>query len=141
MVKNDKIYLQLLQEMPEDKYRDYVPALNFAIVSKADNNYVGRCVLRVGHNKKTFFGGNIGYFVNEMYRGHRYAYYACLELLEIAARKGLAYVLITCNPDNIASRRTCELLNGEFLGEFSLPDDSEMRLKGELSKLIYRVNV
>ena len=90
MVKNDKIYLQLLQEMPEDKYRDYVPALNFAIVSKADNNYVGRCVLRVGHNKKTFFGGNIGYFVNEMYRGHRYAYYACFGTL--FARKDFGFI-------------------------------------------------
>lgn len=136
MVK--EVVLQLQEESPANDEKGYVPAFYYSIFSKQYNCIVGRCVLRVGHNENTFYGGNIGYFVNEEFRGHRFAYYACLELFNLASEKGLSYVIITCNPQNTPSKKTCELLDGIFLGEYSIPATNEMILKGECSKLIYK---
>ena len=50
----------------------------------------------------------------------------------------MSRVLITCNPDNIASRKTCEYLKGKLLEIAKLPEDNDMRiLKGETEKCIF----
>ena len=86
-----------------------------------------------------YFDGNIGYRVEEPYRGRRYAGKACKLLFELARRHGMEYVIITCNPDNWPSRRTCEYLNGDLLEIVELPADNEMRVEdGETHKCIYR---
>ena len=42
------------------------------------------------------------------------------------------------NPDNIASRKTCEYLKGNLLEIAKLPEDNDMRiLKGETEKCIF----
>ena len=45
----------------------------------------------------------IGYFIEEAYRGHSYAFRAALLLLEIARQKGQNYVTISCEVGNAAS--------------------------------------
>ena len=74
-------------------------------VSECDNNgtKIGVCDLRIGHNENTYYGGNIGYGIDEEYRGHHYAGKACLLLFELARKHEWDYVIITCNPDNFAS--------------------------------------
>lgn len=42
-----------------------------------------------------------------------------------------------CNPDNYVSRKTCEYANGELLEIVKLPDDNDMREKGETEKCIF----
>lgn len=44
---------------------------------------------------------------------------------------------ITCNPDNIPSRKTCEKLGLEFKGIIDLPEDNEMYLEGEKQKCLF----
>ena len=52
------------------------------------------------------------------------------------------YLYITCNPDNLASRKTCEYLQGEFLGVVELPEDNDMRINdGETQKCIFMFNL
>jgi len=49
----------------------------------------------------------------------------------------MEYMFITCNPDNIPSRRTCEKL-GLLLQEIvDLPEDNDMYKEGERQKCIY----
>ena len=100
--------------MDADPAKSWLPAYHFAI---CDWNGVkmGGCDQRVGHNRNTYYGGNIGYHIAEPYRGRHYAGKACLLLFELARRHGLEYLVITCNPDNLPSRRTCEWLGGELL--------------------------
>lgn len=51
-------------------------------------------------------------------------------------------LVITCNPDNRASRRTCEWLGGELVEIAELPEDNDMRLEdGETHKCIYRFDL
>jgi tagatose 1,6-diphosphate aldolase len=48
---------------------------------------------------------------------------------------------ITCNPENVASRRTCELVGGELVDIVELPPDIDMYKEGERQKCRYRVRL
>ena len=128
----------VLERMDEgDPERDWVPAYHFAVCNK-EGVKMGACDLRIGHNDKLYYGGNIGYRINEEYRGNHYAGKACLLLFELARRHDLGYLIITCNPDNIASRKTCEYAGGELLETAELPEGNDMREDGEYEKCIYK---
>lgn len=97
--------------------------------------------MRIGMNEKLYFGGNIGYSIREEFRGHHYAGKACLLLFDLARRHGMEEIIITCNPDNWPSRKTCEYVGGVLKEIAELPMDSDMRKKGEPHKCIYRVEL
>lgn len=137
-LKNDEIRLILEKTMDADPVRNWLPAYYFSICNP-DGEKMGACDLRIGHNTNTYYGGNIGYRIEEPYRGNHYAGKACLLLFELARRHGMEYVIITCNPDNWPSRRTCEYAGGELLEIAELPEDNDMRLEdGETEKCIYK---
>lgn len=92
----------------------------------------------IGHNDKLYYGGNIGYSVDAEYRGHHYAGKACLLLFELAKKHNLKYVIITCNPNNYASRKTCQYAGGKLIEVVELPKNNDMRDKGETEKCIFR---
>lgn len=57
-------------------------------------------------------------------------------------KHAMDHLIITCNPDNAASRRTCESLGCRLLETAELPEDHPMRLeKGEQEKCIYRMEL
>lgn len=136
-LKNDEITLLLEKTVDGDDAKGWVPAYHFAICSSTGTR-LGVCDLRIGHNDKLYYGGNIGYTVDEKYRGHHYAGKACLLLFELAGKHGMDYLIITCNPDNHASRKTCEYAGGELLEIVELPEDNDMRESGDTEKCIYR---
>ncbi len=136
-LKNDEIQLFLEKTAEGNEEKGWVPAYHFAICN-LEGTKMGTCDLRLGHNDKLYFGGNIGYRVEEPYRGHHYAGKACLLLFELAKKHELGYLIITCNPDNYPSRKTCEYAGGELLEVAELPTDSDMRARGETKKCIYR---
>lgn len=136
-LRNDEIVLTLERTVEGDPEKGWVPAYHFAICSPAGEK-MGVCDLRIGHNDLLYYGGNIGYRVEEPYRGHHYAGKACKLLFELAKKHDLGYVIITCNPDNWASRKTCEYAGGTLLEIAGLPEDNDMRLNGETQKCIYR---
>lgn len=137
-LKNDEIQLILEKIVDENPQKGWLPAYHFAICN-LDGEKMGVCDLRIGHNEKVYYGGNIGYRIEEKYRGHHYAGKACLLLFKLARRYNLDYLIITCNPDNHASRRTCEYVGGELLEIVELPEENDMRLDGETEKCIYKI--
>jgi len=136
-LRDDEILLRLAAAKPANAEMGYVPAYQFDICL-LDGTPVGTCDLRVGYSSRLRIGGNIGYSVDEPYRGRHYAARACRQLLKLAARHGMEYVDITCNPDNVASARTCELAGGRLLGRADVPKDHDMYARGERQVLIYR---
>lgn len=136
-LQNDEINLVLERTTDGNEEKGWVPAYHFAICNQ-DGIKMGVCDLRIGHNDKLYYGGNIGYRVDEKYRGHHYAGKACLLLFELAKMHQLEYVIITCNPDNYASRKTCEYAGGELLETVELPADNDMREDGETEKCIFK---
>lgn len=136
-LQNDEIQLKLEETVDGNVEKDWVPAYHFAICNK-EGTKMGVCDLRIGHNDKLYYGGNIGYRIEAEYRGNHYAGKACLLLFELARKHNLKYVIITCNPDNIASRKTCEYAGGELLEVVDLPEDNDMRERGETRKCIFK---
>ena len=132
-LKDDEIWLRLDKVSEGNPVRNWVPAYYFTIMSHAGEE-MGTCDLRIGHNDLTYYGGNIGYRVHEAYRGHQYAGKACRLLFELAKKHGLEYLIITCNPDNIASYKTCEWVGCSFVEIAELPENSDMRRLGVKKK-------
>ena len=136
-LKSEEISLVLERTAAANPERGWVPAYYFAIRNK-DGAKIGECDLRVGHNENTYYGGNIGYSINEEYRGHHYAGKACLLLFELAKRHNMDYLIISCDPDNFASRKTCEYAGGKLSEIAELPEGNDMRSNGETEKCIYK---
>ncbi len=121
--------------------KNWVPAYHFHICN-LHGNIMGVCDLRVGYTDRLYYGGHIGYRINEEYRGHHYAAKACKLLFFLARKHDMSYLYITCNPDNAPSRKTCECLQGEFLGVVELPEGNDMRIsEGATHKCIFKFNL
>ncbi len=105
-----------------------------------DDKEIGYCDLRIGHNASLYYYGNIGYRIYEDYRGHNYSYYASLLLIEIAKRYEVDYLLITCDPDNYASKKVIEKLGFEFIREARVPLWHPL-FKESKHKLIYKMDL
>ena len=142
-LRNDEITLRLVKKVKRDDERGWVPTYHFDICKTGAKGAqpLGMCDLRVGHNEKTYYGGNIGYGVYEEHRGNHYAGKACLLLYELARKHGMEYVIITCNPDNVLSRKTCEYADCELIEIVALPPDNDMYLEGEREKCIYKITL
>ena len=129
--------LRLAQKLPAEPDRGYVPAYIYYMYEPGQNEVIGYIDLRIGDNENLLYGGHIGYRVIEQHRGHGYAGRACRLVVPLALAHGMEMLRITCNPDNIASRRTIEKLGARLVGIVALPPHNEMYLLGEREKCIF----
>lgn len=136
-LKNAEIQLLLEKTVDGGEERNWVPAYHFSI-NNLNGIRMGVCDLRIGYNDNLYYGGHIGYRVFPEYRGHHYAGKACLLLFQLARKHSMNYLYITCNPDNFASRKTCEYAGGKLLEIVELPEGNDMRDDGEFEKCIYQ---
>lgn len=140
-LKSDEIELILEKTTDADPVKNFVPAYHFNICDKQGSE-MGKCSLRVGYNENLYYGGHIGYGVDEAYRGHHYAAKACRLLFGLARKHDMKYIYITCRPDNLPSRKTCESLGGELIEIAQLPEDNYMRVsKGETETCVFKFNL
>ena len=103
---------------------------------------IGGLGLRIGTNRELeLYSGNIGYHVYPPARGHHYAERACRLILPLARRHGMSRIWITCNPDNIPSRRTCERLGAQLVDTVPIPKDHPFRSRGEVAKCRYLIEL
>lgn len=119
-----------------------VPVYQFDMTLTGQGVIIGKIDLRVGNTPHILrYGGHIGYEVSPGYRGHHYAARSVRLILPLARSHDLHTLWITCNPDNWASRRTCELAGFVFVEIVDLPPSSEMIQDGEQRKCRYRLNL
>jgi len=135
-LRNDEIFLRLDRTAGADETKKWLPAYYFTICL-TDGTEVGHWDFRIGYNVNTYYGGNIGYAVKPEKRGNHYARKASHLLFELAQKHEMDYVIITCSPENIASRKTCEYAGGKLKEIANLPPDNDMYLAGERKKCIY----
>jgi predicted acetyltransferase len=141
LVDND-LQLILVEEAPGDPAINHVPAYKFKMTLVGHEEEIGRIQLRIGTTHHiVMYAGHIGYAVDPQHRGHRYAARACRLLFPLARSHGLETLWITCSPENLASRRTCELAGGELVDIVDLPDDTDMFRRGERQKCRYRIDL
>lgn len=135
------ITLKLDRAVPADERKGFVPAYHFYITDAKTGRRMGACDLRVGYARGLHYGGHIGYGVDEAHRGHHYAERACRLLLPLAKRHKMPYVIISCRPDNLPSRRTLERLGGTLVEIAALPRDSELYRDGARQECIFRFDL
>ncbi len=136
------LQLVLRQKLPALPDKGFVPAYSFAMVLTGTATTMGQISLRIGETDHiVLYAGHIGYGVDEKYRGRRYAARACRLILPLAARHGLKAVWITVNPDNAASRRTCEILGAQLVNTVDVPPETEMYARGDRQKCRYRIDL
>jgi predicted acetyltransferase len=115
-----EVTLRFVRMVPGDPSRDFVPYYHFRIVA-ADGSDVGHINFRVGDTEHVrFFAGHIGFQILEPFRGHRHALHACHAIAPLV-RTLYETVIITCDPDNVASMRTIERLGASFIDEVTAP--------------------
>lgn len=125
--------LVLLEDIRENLPQGFSPYQIYGIY--VDNKEVGRLTLREGSDEERYFDGHIGYTIDEEYRGHGYSYEACCLLKKMVDKD---HLLITCDPQNIASRKIIEKLNCEYIETKSVPKTlRKFFAKDEKEKMIF----
>lgn len=136
-----EIDLIIKEKVPANEEKGYVPAYSYIIVMHGKSDKAGRINLRIGSKKDLYYAGHIGYEIDKDYRGNHYAAKACEIVKKVALAHGLDQIIITCNPENIASRKTCERVGGKLKEIVDLPTDNEMYISGERQKCIYEITL
>ena len=137
-----ELELLLVETYPENPSRGFSPAYRFIMTIQGQGGDVGQIQLRVGNTEHIqLYAGHLGYSVHKKYRGNRYAARATKLILPLARKHDLNPLWITCNPNNIPSRRTCEILGAKFIEVVDLPENSIMYLRGERQKCRYRLDL
>jgi len=141
-LRDRDLTLFLAQRSPLNTFTGYVPTYHFDIRLDGVPSAVGHISLRVGNTDEiVLYLGHIGYGVEPVYRGRRLAMRSCQLLLPLASRHSLNPMWITCNPDNWASRRTCELAGGILAGIVDVPPENSLHQNGETRKCRYRFDL
>ena len=84
---------------------------------------IGQISYRDGESRCIYYYGHIGYHIDAPYRGRHFAQRACELIIDEIRMSGKGSAVITCDPDNSASRKTCVNLGCMLEGEISVPED------------------
>ena len=136
-LRHEEVTLVFSHMTEGDEAKGFVPGYHFKILN-ADSVEVGHLNFRIGDTDHVrLAAGHIGFEVVDKHRGHRYAFKACLAVApwvsEISGK-----VLITVDPDNLASIRTIERLGAIFLDEVDVPQSDPHYARGSVRKRHYQ---
>lgn len=132
-----EVSLRFIRLVPGEPSRGLVPYYHFRVLA-ADGADVGRINLRVGDTEHVrVCVGHVGYEIDEPFRGHGYAFQACRAIAPFV-RLVRETVTITCDPDNLPSRRTIERLGARFVDEVAVPVHDPHYQSGSRIKRRYR---
>lgn len=106
-----------------------------------DDRFIGRISMRIGSNFNSYYNGNIGYEIEEKFRGNNYAFRACKLVLPIAKAHGMNEIILTCDEDNIPSYKTIEKLGAELV-QITKPPEAYFAYRENMKKQrIYRLHI
>ena len=84
---------------------------------------IGQISYRDGESRCVYYYGHIGYHIDPPYRGRHFAYRACILIKNEIRLSGKSTVVITCDPDNEPSKKTCIRLGCFFERIADVPED------------------
>ena len=102
-----------------------------------ERNEIGQISYRDGESRCVYYYGHIGYHIDPPYRGKHYALRACRLIRGEIRMSGKTSAVITCDPDNPASRKTCERLGCLLEGETAVPEDLQQKYEISAVKCRY----
>ena len=131
--------LVLRETTTGDPARGWVPDMRFNMRLQGVGDKVGGIQLRLGLTDELLYhAGQIGYGVDEQFRGQRLAARSVVLLLPVARAAGMEELWITCDPENIASRRSLEIAGGELVEIRDIAEWSPMRVDGRTRSCRFR---
>ncbi len=105
------------------------------------DRFIGRISMRIGSNFHSYYNGNIGYEIEEKFRGNSFAYKACKLVLPVAKAHKMSEIILTCDEDNVASYKTIEKLGGELI-EITKPPENYFAYRDNMKKQrIYKLSL
>jgi predicted acetyltransferase len=109
-------FLLAQREASAPRPRAYVPFTELWLADGPDlDRYLGRASLRHELTEPLFeWGGHIGYVVRPSARRRGNASAALAGMLEVCRERGIDPVLVTCDEDNVGSRRVIEGAGGRY---------------------------
>ncbi len=135
----DEVVLKEHYRLSAEETSDGVPTVYYDICLRNSPLKVGKIDLRLKMDDYMYYLGHIGYHIYRFYRGHSYAYKACLQLFKIAKEEfGLTELIVTCSPDNIPSYKTLVKLGGQLVETVPVPEDHELYRNNERIKCIFK---
>ena len=131
---NRVIHLICTKKSPGNPEKNWKPSYHFVICK--GRKKIGNIDIRVGYgggekDDNLYYGGHIGYGIDEKYRGNGYAAEACRLLLPIAKAHKMTKLLITNNYTNTASKRVCEKLGARLIRTARLPEWNDLYKEGQ----------
>ena len=105
-----EIDLYPLDLVPPEEEMGFGEYFDFIITQHGRKREIGQISLRMGESECVYYFGHIGYHIDPPWRGHHYAEKACRLILPLMRRWDMHSAVITCDPDNFPSIRTCERL-------------------------------
>jgi tagatose 1,6-diphosphate aldolase len=131
-------HLELLRFEIHPAHR--VPTYQFHMVHNETGEALGNIRLSIGSTAHVErYAGHIGYGVVPEHRGNHYAARAVRLLVPFAYKTSIDPLWITCDPENLASRRTLELAGAEFVEIVDVPADCAIHQRGHRRKCRYRI--
>ena len=109
----------------------------FDIHPAGSRRYAGYISIRLGESPELYYLGHVGYRVEEMYRGDHFALRACRLLEPFLAGMRIRSLVITNDPDNLASRKTCEALGCILERTTPVPQAYRYIVSGSTAKCRY----
>jgi predicted acetyltransferase len=138
--QDGELVLEFLKVAPHEVHK--VPTYFSRMIQGQFGKELGAINVRVGSNPLIErYAGHVGYVVHPAHRGHHYASRSLRLLMPLARALQLNPLWITCDPENIASRRSCELAGAQFVGVVAVPDTCIIHRNGHPQKCRYRLDV
>lgn len=125
-----------------DPLKGFSPEYKFDILLHPTRVKIGHINLRIGNTEKIMkYIGHIGYGIDEKYRGNKFAAKACILIKKVIKDHYMDTVIITCNPENYASRKTCEIIGAKLIEIIDIPETSDAYSPNETQKCRYEWRV
>ena len=106
----------------------------YIFLMKVNNEIVGRMTLREGSCEERYY--------EPEFRGHYYAYQGVQLIKTIALKLGFKELIITCSPNNLASKKTILKLQAQYLETVEIPKKYRKDFEaGETIKEVYLIKL
>ncbi len=140
VIHDDVLELEQVSFAPHPVHK--VPTLFFQIVRVDSGKRMGEINLRLGSNAHIErYAGHVGFNIDAAHRGHQYAARAVRLLMPLAREHGLNPLWLTCDPENLASRRSCTLAGARFVEIVDVPEGCIIYRSGHPKKCRYRLDL
>lgn len=108
----------------------FVPSISYWLIDEEKKKFIGFVSIRNRLSESLInIGGHIGYAIAPKYRKKGYGGKLLDKGLKVAKELGLGEVLVTCDSDNIGSKKIIESREGIFINYYQLEDKTKLRYR------------